>query len=259
MGAGNGSTSDNFIQSYTNEPKVLCMLKHYATLLFLATCLNLTLEAQVVTIDSVLYQDQEITLVYTLSDSLPNFQYQVDIFGLFGGDTISLADGRNYPTDSLTAGTYRMRWNPIRALGRYRGNARFGIIARPGFRVMKGPETSYKLGQSATLSWYGGNTINDQFDIELLQFGTIVQTQEVQYGLLSSEFQFSEELKPGEGYTLRLTARSSGLTWESNPFILTRIKERKWYLYAIPAAVVSGLAAWLILSGPLDPPDDLPE
>ena len=235
------------------------MLKHYSTLLLLATLLNLNLDAQVVSIDSVLYLDQEITLVYTISDSLPDFQYEVELFGFFGNDTVSLSDGRNYPKDSLSAGTYRMRWDPVRALGRYRGKARFGIIARPGFRVTEGPEPSYKLGQSADITWYGGNTINDQFDIELLQFGTIVQTQEVQYGLLTTEFLFSEELKPGEGYSLRLTARNSEISWESDPFILTRIKERKWYIYAIPAAVVTGITTWLILSGPLDPPEDLQE
>lgn len=235
------------------------MLKYYITVLVLAFGLNVPLVAQVASIDSVLYQNQEITLVYTISDSLSDFWYKVDLYGLFGSDTLSLEDGRNYPNDSLSAGTYRMRWDPIRALGRYRGKARFLIVATPGFRVTEGPTSSYKPGQSVTLSWYGGRTIDDQFDIELRQFGNRIQTEEIQYGLQSYDFQLSEDLKPGEGYTLALSSRLRGISWESSPFVLNRIQQRKWYLFAFPAALVAGLGTWLLFNGPLDEPELLPE
>lgn len=235
------------------------MSRHYAICTVFLLCCVFSGYSQVVRIDSVISENQEITLEYTVSDSLEGFMYKVDLFALVGRDTLLLTNARNYPTDSLAAGTYRMRWDALAALERYRGNIRFYITARPGFRLTRGPELSYKLGQVAKLQWYGGGAINEQFDLQLLQFGNQVSTTELPFGVLSTSFTFSEEMKAGEGYSFQLVGRTSNIVWDTPPFALTKIKERKWYIYAIPAAIATGALAWWLLTGPLDEPQDLPE
>lgn len=235
------------------------MSKHYAICTLFLLCCTLSGYSQIVRIDSVINENQEITLEYTVSDSLQDFMYKVDLFGLVGRDTLLLTDARNYPADSLGPGTYRVRWDALAALERYRGTIRFYITARPGFRVTRLPEASYKLGQTAKLQWYGGGAINEQFDLQLLQFGNEVSTTELPFGVLSSSFSFSEELKAGEGYSFRLVGRTTDIIWDTPPFALTKIKERKWYIYAIPAAIATGALAWWLLNGPLDEPQDFPE
>lgn len=235
------------------------MSRHYAICTLFLLCCVLTGYSQVVRIDSVISENQEITLQYTVSDSLVDFMYKVDLYGLVGRDTFLLTNARNYPTDSLAPGTYRMRWDALAALERYRGTVRFYITARPGFRLTRLPEPSYKLGQTAKIQWYGGGAINEQFDLELLQFGNQVSSSELPFGVLSTSFIFPEEMKAGEGYSFRLVGRTSNIVWETAPFALTKIKERKWYIYAIPAALATGALAWWLLNGPLDEPQDLPE
>lgn len=235
------------------------MSRHYAFCTLFLLCCVFSAHSQVVRIDSVINENQKITLEYTVSDSLADFIYKVDLYALVDRDTILLTDARNYPTDSLGPGTYRIRWDALAALERYRGNIRFFITARPGFRLTRGPETVYKPGQAARLQWYGGGAINEQFDLQLLQFGEQVSTTELPFGVLSTSFTFPEEMKAGEGYSFRLVGRTSNIGWETEPFTLTRIKERKWYIYAIPAALATGALTWLLLSGPLDEPQDLSE
>lgn len=235
------------------------MSRHYAICTLFLLCCVLSGYSQVVRIDSVISENQEITLEYTVSDSLVDFMYKVDLFGLVGRDTLLLTNARNYPTDSLGPGTYRMRWDALAALERYRGTISFYITARPGFRLTREPELSYKLGQTAKLQWYGGGAINEQFDLELLQFGNPVSSVELPFGVLSTSFIFPEEMKAGEGYSFRLVGRTSNIVWDTAPFALTKIKERKWYIYAIPAALATGALTWWLLNGPLDEPQDLPE
>lgn len=235
------------------------MSRHYAICTLFSLCFVLSGFSQVVRIDSVISVNQEITLEYTVSDSLAGFMYKVDLYGLIGRDTLLITEARNYPTDSLGPGTYRLRWDALAALERYRGTIRFYITAKPGFRLTRGPEPSYKLGQTAKLQWYGGGAINEQFDLHLLQFGSEVSTTELPFGVLSSSFTFPEEMKAGEGYSFRLVGRSSNIIWDTPPFALTKIKERKWYIYAIPAALATGALTWWLLNGPLDEPQNLPE
>lgn len=235
------------------------MLKNYATCTFFLLCCVISSSSQIVRIDSVINENQDITLEYTVSDSLDGFLYKVDLYGLIGPDTLLLNDARNYPVDSLGPGTYRMRWDALAALERYRGSIRFYITASPGFRMTISPELSYKLGQEAKLRWYGSGAINEQFDLELLQFGEVVSSTELQFGVLSTSFRFPEELKAGEGYSFRLIGRTRDIVWDTPPFSLTKIKERKWYIYAIPAVIATGALAWWLLTGPLDETQPLPE
>ncbi len=234
------------------------MLKRYTTLVILLFSGISWLQSQAVSIDSVLNIDNDITLVYTISDNLPGFAYQIDAVGIFGADTVSLSDARGFPQDSLTAGTYRMRWDAVSHLGRFRGKARFLIAARPGFRLTKAPENSYKIGKEIKLAWYGGQVEDDQLTLQLMQEGEVVTEEQLQFGVLATTYQLPEDLKPGEGYLFRLTGLDSGIAWETKPFSVTKIKERKWYIYAIPAGIVAGLLTYLILDGPIDPPEDLP-
>ncbi|MDP5172255.1 MAG: hypothetical protein NWR72_18570 [Bacteroidia bacterium] len=232
------------------------MLRRYTfVFLLLASCS--TLLGQIVSVDSLINRNNELTIVYTISDSLDGFKYSVDLFAIVGRDTLSMKAGKGYPLDSLTAGTYRMRWSPVEAMGRYRGPVQVMVSARPGFRVTSGPEPSYKLGQEAKLRWYGGGAINEQFDLSLLQLGTIVSTTELQYGVLSARYQFAETLKAGESYSFRMVGRTTGITYDSPEFTLTKIKERKWYVYAIPGAILAGGLVLLLLDGPIDPPQSI--
>lgn len=235
------------------------MSRHYATCLYFLLCCLVSGYSQVVRIDSVINENHEVTLEYTISDSLEGFRYQVDLCALVGRDTILMNEARNYPTDSLSAGTYRLRWDAIAALQRYRGSIRFLITAKPGFRLTRQPEPSYKLGQQAKLQWYGGGAINEQFDLQLLQYGSHISTQELPFGVLSTSFNFSEDLKAGEGYSFRLVGRTTDIVWDTVPFTLTKIKERKWYIYAVPAAILTGALTYWLLTGPLDEPESTPE
>ncbi len=221
--------------------------------LFLSTC---GLSAQVVKIDSVLQKAHRITVVYSISDSLEGYRYAVEILAIVGRDTLYMQESEGYPRDSLFAGTHRLTWDPVAALGRYRGKINFVVKAKPGFRVTTTLQESYKQGQEAKFQWYGGGAIHEQYELILLQNGYPVDSMALSPGILKTSYRFKEDLKPEAGYTFRLLDSQSRVVHETAPFSIQRTKERKWYLYAVPAAVVTGVALWLLIGPPIDRPED---
>ncbi len=228
------------------------------TLFFLLLGTFSLLPAQVVRVDSLINLDTEVSIVYSISDSLEGFRFHVDLFAIAGNDTLSLAGSPGYPTDSLEAGSYRMRWDAAQALGRYRGSLQVLVTARPGFRVTSPPELSYRHGQELKLRWYGGNAMNEQFSVVLFQGNQPVDTTELLFGVLSGTFPITENIKPGEGYSLRMIGKTSGIVYDSPPFSVTRVRKKKWVWIAIPAALLTaGLTYWLLFDG-IDPPEPVP-
>lgn len=228
------------------------------TLFFLLLGSFSLLPAQVVRVDSLINLDTEVSIVYSISDSLEGFRYHVELFAVAGTDTFSLAGSPGYPKDSLEAGSYRMRWDATRALERYRGRMQIIVTARPGFRVTSPFELSYKHGQEIRLRWYGGNAVNEQFSLVLLQQNQPIDTTEVLFGVLSASFSVTEDIRPGEGYSLRMIGKTTGIVYDSPPFTVVKVKEKKWAWVAIPAALITAGAVYLLLNGPIDPPEPVP-
>lgn len=233
------------------------MWKSYPVLLLFICCWGM-LQGQVVTLDSLSYLEGRIGMVYTLTDSLEGHQYEVRIFGVFRGDTVELSKAQGYPRGWQDPGTYRLSWDPIAELGRFRGNARFFIEATPDFRLRQGPEPAYKIGQSCQLAWYGGDSRWTSFEVVLYQQEEPLDTLVVNPGINTISFPLSSSYSPGEGYRFRLINPERDIDLYTDPFVLNRPKDHRWLVWAAPAAAVLGTVAWLIFrKGPLDPPEPL--
>ncbi|MEM7374855.1 MAG: hypothetical protein AAF587_40055 [Bacteroidota bacterium] len=192
-----------------------------------------------------------VQISFQLIDPVPDRWFQVQAYGILNSDTFQLKSITGFGIgDSVQAGSYSFFWEAGKDLGRFRGDLSFQIRAIPHF-YFQAPAMdglTFKRGKVFKFRWFGGNSIQDTFKVELFRYDKPVRVLDSKVAGISYTWEIPGNQALGDGYQIKLTGtEQSDLR---NPFSPTFAIERKIPLYQIivPAvAATAGTIAFLIL------------
>ena len=194
--------------------------------LVLLYCLGLQVSGQEISnINASLLNEKTVRVSYDLEGEVPGQMFSVNLFSSTNQFNLPLEFVDGYVGENVEAGINRfIDWDIERELVAYEGELSFEVRAELTFTPisMVFPETnSITRGKQQLITWKGTNT-RERVDIQLLKdghkVGTIANT--VNDGQFEWEVPYS--VKPGNGYTVKISSTSSSQTDTGSEFKIHR-------------------------------------
>lgn len=194
--------------------------------LILLCCLGLQVSGQEISnITASLLNEKTVRVSYDLEGEVPGQMFSVNLFSSTNQFNLPLEFVDGYVGENVEAGINRfIDWDIERELVAYEGELNFEVRAELTFTPisMVFPESSsITRGKQQLITWKGTNT-RERVDIQLLRegrkVGTIANT--VNDGQFEWEVPYS--VKPGNGYTVKISSTSSSQTDTGSEFKVHR-------------------------------------
>lgn len=185
------------------------MLKYRLLLFFALSVAALKLTAQTVTMEKIELAGELINVYYSLDDSNPNHEYQIDLYSSKDNFAEPLTKVSGEVGAEIKPGVYHMiSWNAYEEIGGYEGELALEIRARVYIPFVKitgfDAGAKFKRGQAYPLLWKSGN-MGGQIDIELYRDQSRVGGDRNVPNSGKYEYAFEGSAKPGKDYRLKFT------------------------------------------------------
>ena len=220
--------------------------------LFASTLTN----AQTASISKVELAGEKIIVHYSLDDSNPANEYQINLYASQDNFATALAKVKGDVGDEVKPGAgKKIEWSIREELGPYKGKLSLEVRGRMFVSIAKINSISsgdkYKRGKSHRLTWKPGN--NNQVTIEFLKGGQTISTQPNQPNNGSFSLFIPPHTVVGNDYSIRITdTKDTENASTSQPFSVTR--KIPLLLKVVPVLGVAGVLT--VLAGGKDEPED---
>lgn len=185
----------------------MCNYKFIIVLLLAFASMSVT--AQNVVMEKIELAGNKINVFYTLEDTNPNHEYQIDLYSSKDNFAVPLTKVSGEVGTEIKPGVYHMiTWNAYDEIGGYEGELELEIRARVYIPFVKisgfNEGAKYKRGQTYPLLWKSGN-MGGQIDIELYRDQSRVDGDRNVPNNGKYEYAFDGSVKPGKDYRLKFT------------------------------------------------------
>ena len=220
---------------------------------------------QVVNIEASQLDDQTVRVTYDLEGELPGQLFTVRLFSSANNFQLPLIFVSGDVGEEITAGKGKsIDWDIGQELVAFEGDLTFEVRALITFspiEVTAPAQGAVRRGSTHTITWLGSN-LSEYVDIELFRddqkVSTVVRTQNDG----SFAWTVPMDIKPGQGYTIKVSSTSSTQFDLGGYFSIRR--KFPLVLKAVPVALIvpviiliteGGDSSPVILPGPPDTPD----
>ncbi len=165
--------------------------------------------AQNIVMEKIELSNGKINVFYTLEDSNPNHEYQIDLYSSKDNFAVPLTKVTGEVGNEIKPGVYHMiSWDAYEEIGGYEGELALEIRARVYIPFVKitgfNEGAKYKRGQTYPLLWKSGN-MGGQIDIELYRDQSRIDGDRNVPNNGKYEYAFDGSVKPGKDYRLKFT------------------------------------------------------
>ena len=220
---------------------------------------------QVANIEATQLDDQTVRVSYDLQGELPGQLFTVRLFSSANNFQLPLIFVTGDVGEEITAGNGKtIDWDISQELVAFEGDLTFEVRALITFspiEVTAPAQGSMRRGTTHDISWLGSN-LSEYVDIELFRDDKKVRTIARTQNDGSFSWTIPIDVKPGQGYTVKVSSTSSTQFDQGGYFSIRR--KVPLVLKALPVALIvpaiviltdGGESRPEILPGPPDTPD----
>ncbi|RLD24703.1 MAG: hypothetical protein DRI71_01780 [Bacteroidetes bacterium] len=233
------------------EPKPTEPMRKYILYFFAFLAITQTSNAQTVKNVQALAQKNSVIITYDLVASNPDQKFEVEIRSSINNYTTALNEVSGDVGPDQTPGIGKtITWAAIKEQGNFSGSVTFEISALLTFSplTITNPTTgsSAKLGKSLDVKWQGGDR-GRNLKMAILQ-GNNTVTEIPSVGSTGSyNWVVPKTLSKGDNYQIKLFDPTKPKTAAMSAEF--QLKKTSILIYVIPAAVLLGVGAAVLLGG----------
>ena len=228
-------------------------------LIFLLGVLGLKVSGQQISnISASQMNETTVRVTYDLKGEVPGQLFKVELFSSANQFSLPLEYVDGYVGEDVEAGINKfIDWDISRELVAFDGELVFEVRAKLTFTpiMVSYPEnTKLARGKQHLVSWQGTNT-SENVDIQLYRNGSRITTIASTINDGFYEWDVPSSMKPGKGYSLRISSTSSSQSDTGEEFSIKR--KIPMLLKLVPIAIITPVVISILDEDP-EPPKLLP-